>query len=45
MARKSLKSNKARVTKEPCEVKAAQAKKPLRVTGIAFCISGDTSLN
>ena len=38
MARKSLKSNKARITKEPCEVKAAQAKKPLRATGIAFCL-------
>jgi len=38
MARKSLKSNKARIAKQRGEAKAAQARKPWRVAGAAFCL-------
>jgi len=38
MARKSLKSNKARIAKQRREIKVAQARKPWRVAGVAFCL-------
>ena len=38
MARKSLKSNKARIAKQRRGIKVAQARKPWRIAGAAFCL-------
>lgn len=38
MAGKSLKSNKARIAKQRRQGKAARARKPWRIAGIAFCL-------